>query len=381
MDAILMPQIGQDITKGKIVEWLKKEDDPVEKGEVIAVVESEKASFDVEADASGVLLKTLYEVDDEAEVLKPIGYIGQPGESAEDIPADAPAPVAETAAPAAAPTPAAKPAGKAPVSPAAKRLAKELGVDLSAVTGTGPGGRIQKEDVQAASEGGGVPVPVADGDDVVPFSGMRKVIAERLSRSKQTIPHMYLSMDIDMENALAWRKAFNADNETHVTITDQIVYAAAHALKEFPRLNAHVQDGALVMKGSVNIGVATSVDDGLLVPVVKDAAAASIDALSAEIKRVVTAAREGKLETNVVGGFTVTSLGMFGVREFVPIINPPECAILGVGAVEDRVVARDGTAAVRKTMTVVLACDHRAIDGVYAAGFLGKMKEILEEAR
>ena len=382
MEAVLLPQIGQDITKGKIVEWLKGEGDPVEKGEVIATVESEKAVFDVEADASGALLKILFQGGDEAEVLKPIGYIGQPGEEVTD---DTPAPAAaerdSAPAPAAAPVTSTKPGSKSPASPVARRMAAKLGVDLSTVTGTGPGGRIRKEDVIAAAEGGGRDQGSAgdQGGEEIPFTGMRKVIAERLSRSKQTIPHIYLFIDIDMENALAWRKAFNEKNSAHVTITDQIIYAASRGLNEFPRLNGHVAEGALTIRSSIDVGVATATDDGLLVPVVQGADKLSIGALSEEIKRLVAAAREGKMDANAVGGFTVTSLGMFGIREFIPIINPPECGILGVGAVEARAVPRGTDIVARQMMTLALAADHRAIDGVYAAEFLGKVKSILEE--
>ncbi|MFC1462126.1 dihydrolipoamide acetyltransferase family protein [Verrucomicrobiota bacterium] len=396
METILLPQIGQDITKGKIVEWLKSEGDSVEKGEVIATVESEKAVFDVEADASGVLLKILFHGGEEAEVLKPIGYIGEPGEEVmDDAGASAPAEKATAPAPAATPAAPAKRGGKSPASPVAKRMATELGVDLSTVTGSGPGGRIRKEDVLAAAEG---PTPSprqarghpskegsAEGE-VVEFTGMRKVIAERLSRSKQTIPHIYLFIDIDMENALAWRKKFNAENDpstslragVHITVTDQIIYAVSRALKAFPRLNGYVTDGALTIKSSIDIGVATATDDGLLVPVVKGADTHSIAVLSAEIKRLVAAAREKKMEANVVGTFTVTSLGMFGIREFIPIINPPECGILGVGAVEARAVPQGPNIVARQMMTLALAADHRAIDGVYAAEFLGRIKGILE---
>ena len=325
------------------------------------------------------MLKILFGDGDEAEVLKPIGYIGEPGEEVRDD-VSASEPAEKASAPVAAPAAAApaKRGGKSPASPVAKRMAAELGVDLSTVTGTGPGGRIRKEDVIAAAEGRSQGSGVRSQGEVVEFTGMRKVIAERLSHSKQTIPHIYLFIDVDMENALAWRKDHNEKKSAHVTITDQIIYAVSRSLKEFDRLNGHVADGALTIRGSIDIGVATATDDGLLVPVVQGADKLSIGALSDEIKRLVTAARERKMDANAVGGFTVTSLGMFGIREFIPIINPPECGILGVGAVEARAVPQGTDIAVRQMMTLSLAADHRAIDGVYAAGFLAKVKKILE---
>jgi pyruvate dehydrogenase E2 component (dihydrolipoamide acetyltransferase) len=386
MEAILLPQVGQDIKKGKIVEWHKKVNEPVAKGDVIATVESEKATFEVEAEASGVLLQILFRDGEEAEVLKPIGYIGAAGEtvaaaggSPAPEPGAAPAPEKAATAPSSAPR-----EGKTPASPVARRLAAELGVDLATVVGTGPGGRIQKEDVLAAAnlaKGRTAAQPAAPAaapaDEILPFDGMRRTIAERLTRSKQTIPHLYLFLDVEMENALAWRETYNAERKAHVTITDQIVFAVARALQAFPRLNGHVCDNALHVKRDVNVGVATSVDGGLLVPVVKNADRLSLPALAGVVKRITEDARGRKLPADAVGGFTITSLGMFGVRALLPIINPPECGILGVGAVEPRVVARE-TPVVRRMMTLTMAADHRAVDGVYAAGFLRAVKETLE---
>lgn len=386
MDAILLPQIGQDITTGKIVEWHRKEDDPVEKGEIVVTVESEKAVFEVEADTSGVLLKILHNDGEEAEVLAPIGYIGQPGETVDEAVGTGPTGKQTAGTPGATPPghgarEERRKRGKLPASPVARRMAAKLGVKLDTVTGTGPGGRIRKEDVLAAADAAGAATPSPpgeDGDETIPFTGMRRVIAERLTRSKQTIPHIYLFVDVDMESALVWRRDFNAEHEAHITVTDQIAHAVARALKDFPRLNGHVENGAVIVKRAVNIGIATATDDGLLVPILTEADRHDIEGLSKEIKRVTAAARDRKLEANTVGSFTITSLGMFGIRGFIPIINPPECAILGVGAMEPRVVAHAGEVAVRQTMTLALACDHRAIDGVYAAGFLGRVKEELE---
>jgi pyruvate dehydrogenase E2 component (dihydrolipoamide acetyltransferase) len=207
---------------------------------------------------------------------------------------------------------------------------------------------------------------------------MRARIAERLTRSKQTIPHFYISMDVDMSQAVSWRQRFNENRQTKITVTDMIVKAGVKALSQYDRINAHVERDKVIMKRAVNIGVAVSVDEGLIVPVVADADRKSIVEISAAARENAAAARAGRLKPQAIGSFTVTNLGMFAVDTFVPVINPPEAAILAVGAVAkkptvvgDQIVARD-------MMTMVLACDHRAIDGTYAAQFLGKIKEHLE---
>jgi pyruvate dehydrogenase E2 component (dihydrolipoamide acetyltransferase) len=370
MTPVLMPVIGQDIPKGRILEWRKKAGDPVTKGEVIASVESEKAAFDVEAPATGALSQILFEADAEAEVLKPIAYITGDGETAPAAPAPK-----ETAAPkpVAAVTPLpqpAKPAGKAASSPSARRVAREQHVTIANVKGTGPGGRVVKQDVLAAAQ------PSAD--ETIVFNKMRKTIADRLTKSKQNIPHIYLFVDVDLEDALRWREAHNAAGGAKITVSDIILYATATTLRQFRRLNAHVEADKLLVEKAVNLGVATSVEDGLLVPVLKDADTLTLEKLSAEAKRITDNARQGRLDYGVAGTFTVTSLGMFGIPAFIPIINPPECAILAVGAAEPRVVPWQGGIAVRRVMSLTLACDHRGVDGAYAAQFLKALKDKLE---
>jgi len=387
MIPIIMPQVGQDIPAGKIAQWLKDENDPVQAGEVVLIVESEKASFEVEAEASGVLLKIVHPEGREVPILQPVGYIGKPGERFDE---------AELAPAAAAPEgsiagegegaempPPGRPAGRPLASPAARRLAREKGVDLSSLAGTGPEGRITKQDVLAA-DGRARPeeappvVQAGEGDEVVAFGKLRKRLAERLTASKRNIPHFHLLIDVDMTDAMQWRRAFNDAEGVHVTVTDMVVKAVAAGLKAFPRLNAHVDGEKMVLKANVNIGVAVAVEGGLLVPVIGDADSKGLVEISELLKKLAADARRGMVRPEPVGTFTVTSLGMHGVRQFLPIINPPECAILAVGSIVPRAVPVGDGMAVRQVMTLTLACDHRAADGADAAGLLNEIKAGLE---
>ena len=421
MTPINMPQVGQDLETARIVKWHKQEGDHVKQGDVVASVESDKATFDVEASASGVLLQRLYQEGDEGAVFKPIAFVGEPGESTASSAAfgtpegaGVPANGGERAAAASAAPPVSF-HGRIFSSPSARKRAKELGVELEGLQGTGPRGRILRKDVEgaaahplhpaagaidppvfaAASAGRETPRPAAAAvvpaapaagvspqvlaeDQVVPFSRMRRIIAERLTASKQQVPHFYLFQDVDMEEALLWRQAFNQVKSTRVTVTDLVVQAAARALRKHPRVNAHVQADRLVVKARVNIGVATAVEDGLMVPVVADADRLDIGSLSGQIRRKAEGARQGRLDMDAKGTFTVTSLGMYGTSRFLPIINPPECAILGVGAAEPKVVACKGMIGIRRVMTLTLSADHRAIGGAEAAEFLKDVRERLE---
>lgn len=375
-EPVMMPQVGQDIKTAKIVEWLKRENDPVEKGEVLATVESDKAAFDVEAYTSGVLLKILYPEGHDAEVLTPIAYIGQPGERVPETAESSPA--TEKAEPAAsAPvTATAPPKGEVTASPSARRLARERGISLDNVVGTGPGGRITKEDVLAATAPA-AEAPLA-GSAAIPFSSMRARIAERLTRSKQTIPHFYISVDVDMTDAMVWRRQFNESRGAKVTVTDMIVKAAAMALSQHANINAHVEPDKIILQPAVNIGIAVAVADGLIVPVVADSDKRGLVEVSTASRANAEAARAGHLKPQAIGSFTVTNLGMHAVDTFVPVINPPEAAILAVGAVARKPAVVGDTVAARDMMTMTLACDHRAVDGADAAQFLANIKKHLE---
>ncbi|MHC4535142.1 MAG: dihydrolipoamide acetyltransferase family protein [Planctomycetota bacterium] len=350
--AVIMPQVGQDIETATIVDWIKKENDPIQKGDIIATVESDKAAFDVEAYESGVLLKILYKEGDEVRVLTPIAYIGQPGEK---VVTDTPstdtlsAPPADNIAPSIS-EPKCKHKGSA-ASPSAKRLAREKGIDLKTVTGTGPGGRITKEDVLKAVES----TIGTEADEIIPFSPM-----------------------IDMTEANTWRKQFNESKGVKITITDMIVKAVASTLCEFPHMNAHVTHDKIILKKAVNIGVAVSVTDGLAVPVIPETNAKTLIQISQESRKNTEAIREGKLLSNAIGSFTVSNLGMHAVDKFVPIINPPECAILALGQAVEKPAVVNGDICIRHIMTATLACDHRAVDGTDAARFLEAIKHRLE---
>ena len=390
MIEIIMPQVGQDIPTATIIEWKKKVGDPVEKGEVIAEVESDKAVFELEADQSGVLLEILFQEGEEVEVLEPIAYLGQadegPSPPEQEVvcePSAAGATASNEPIKSAAPSSA---SGKNPASPTARRLAREHGVDLETVRGTGPGGRIIAADVEAAIMDGETdeaptlaPTPLEQGagDTIVPLTRIKQRMADRLAMSKQTIPHFYLFIDVDMTEAAGWRETYNRSTEERITFTDLIIKATASALVEFPDMNAYAEKDRLVLKADINIGVATVVDEGLLVPVIPHADRKSLQEISALLKRNIEAAKRGIVAPHA-GSFTITSLGMYGIKGFVPIINPPQCAILGVGAIEQRVVPIRGGIGVREMVTLTVAADHRAVDGVRAASFLNKIKSDLE---
>jgi pyruvate dehydrogenase E2 component (dihydrolipoamide acetyltransferase) len=407
MIKINMPVIGQDIPTGIVLEWLKKEGDPIEKDEVIAAVQSEKADFDVEAPASGILVKILKKAGEEAEVLTPIGYIGEPGEVYEE-------PVQKGEEPNIAkeestPAPAFTESGenvkqpkkdKMIASPLARRVAREAGISLEMIKGTGPNGRIIKKNVLASIysadslaqkyDSDREPVrsvqkttqilSVEEGDQKESFSRIRQLIADRMTQSTRNIPHFYLNADVPMDQVANWRLSTNNAFNAKITFTDIIVHAVASALREFPRLNAHAGDAEIVYKKRINIGVAVSSDEGLLVPVIPDADQKDILSISNEIKAKSVLARDGKLDLSTRGTFTISSLGMYGITSFQPIINPPETGILAIGKIEDRLVADDKTMKFMKMMTVTLACDHRAVDGSYGAEFLKRLSKIMEEA-
>jgi pyruvate dehydrogenase E2 component (dihydrolipoamide acetyltransferase) len=322
-----------------------------------------------------VLLKILYKEGDEVRVLTPIAYIGQSGEkvATDAPPTDTPStPPADNIAPSMSELTCEH---RGPVaSPSARRLAREKSIDLETVTGTGPGSRITKEDILKAAES----TIGTEAEEVIPFSPMRAKIAKRLTHSKQTIPHFVLFTDIDMTEANAWRKQFNESQGFKITVTDMIVKAVASTLCEFSHMNAHVAHDKIILKKAVNVGVAVSVTDGLAVPVIAEANTKTLIQISQESRKNTEAIRKGKLLSNAIGSFTVSNLGMHSVDMFLPIINPPECAILALGQAVEKPAVVNGALCIRHIMTATLACDHRAVDGTDAARFMETIKHHLE---
>lgn len=400
---VLMPQVGQDLTEGELVEWMVKKGDKVAKGDIVALVESEKASFEVEAFASGTVLELLYDVGDMATVLEPLLFLGEPGEVVDsgkggDKPAAA---KEEPAAPQPVQTQAATPTTGRGSSPLARRVAQNAGIDISAIKGTGPRGSVVKRDVEKAitAKGAGAPDPakgaalapaaiaapvqlpgMAAEDREEPFNRMRQVIADRLVQAKQTVPHFYLRSEVDVTDMLIRRRAHLDTGGERTSVNDVIVHAAALTLLEYPRMNAHVGADRVILKGQVNVGVAVSVENGLLVPAIEDTPFKSLTEIGTLVRDYAAAARRGLSKSAARGTFSISNLGMYGV-ELLPIINPPEAGILGVGPINRKVCEHNGGIAVRDVMPLTLSADHRAVDGAYAAEFLRALGQTLTDYR
>ena len=411
---ILMPALSPTMTDGKLAKWHKAEGDAVESGDIIAEIETDKATMELEAVDEGVIGKILIaEGTEGVAVNAPIAVLLEEGEDASAIDA------AATAAPvlAAAPTPAAAaPAAPAPVAPAApapvaaapsgnrafasplaKRMAEQAGLVLAQIRGSGPNGRIVKADIEAALAGGipaaapaaapaAIPPEITAPVTEVPHSMTRKVIAQRLSESKRTIPHFYLSVDCEIDNLLNLRKELNAkspegEGAFKISVNDFVVRAVALALRQVPAANATWTDEAVLLYDTVDVSVAVATPGGLITPVVRGADNKGLNAISAEMKDFGSRAREGKLmpEDYQGGGFTISNMGMMGIKEFSAIINPPQSCILAVGAGEQRPVVKDGALAVATVMTCTLSVDHRSVDGAIGAEFMAAFKGMIED--
>ena len=378
--------------EGRVVAWHKREGDRVAAGEILFEVETDKATMEVESPTAGTLRKILYPADATAPVATVIALITETADEA--IPADAlvgaglpkpsqrggaQAPMGPGPTAARGPSEVQPPAGSADgdrvrSSPAARKRAQELGVDMAQVRGTGPGGRVTLEDVDAASARASTAAPSKEKRE--PLSRMRRAIGERMTRSVREQPQYSISRDVDMGAANEARKKAGA------SYTDAIVAAAARALRDHPRLRARIEGGDLVTLEAVNIGLAIALDDGLLVAVLRDADRKDLRTLAAEREQLEEHARAGRLAEHELTGsvLTVSNLGTVGVDRFTAIVNPPEAAILAAGRVADRVVARDGVPAVRPMTTLTLSVDHRVADGATAARYLAAVAERLEGA-
>ena len=387
-----MPKLGQTMEEGKIIKWLKKEGERVEKGEPLIEIETDKTILEVEARGSGVLRKILAREDDVVPVTKTIGYIAEEGEAM--LEEAAPAPTAPTPTGRVTKTPGMeKPKAKTvriKASPLAKKMAEEKGIDLSRVTGTGPGGRITKDDVlshlasKAAVTAPTLATTPAKELEAIPMSGMRKAIAKKMVYSKTNIPHFYVSTEVDMTEAARMRQSLipeiEAKTGVRLSFTHILIRSVAMALKEFPQINAIYDNENIKLVKDINVGIAVGLEEGLIVPVLKGADRMDLTKISSEASKLVAKAKEKRLrEDEFVGGtFTVSNMGAFDVDSFIAIINPPETAILAVGRTKEKPAVVEGTIQVRKMMTITLSADHRIVDGVLAARFLQRIKAILE---
>ena len=418
---ILMPALSPTMTEGKLAKWHVKVGDAVKSGQVVCEIETDKATMEVEAVDEGKVGQIVVPEGTEGVAVNAvIAVLLEEGEKAGAAPAAAPAPTKTEAKPEpkpAAPAPVAsapppKPAAAPAVQPAAssdghrifasplaKRIAAEKGVDLKGIKGSGPNGRIVKADVEGAKPGAAPaaalagaakaapavqPVMTAPGDQRIPHSAVRKVIARRMLESKQTVPHFYLTMEMEIDALLAARAAINVVAEkkgAKVSVNDMVIKACAKALRDHPDCNASWTEDEMIQYGAVDISVAVATDRGLITPIVRNADMKGAAQISVEMKDLAARAKVGKLKLEEFqgGGFTISNLGMFDITHFSAIINPPQAMILAVGAGEERVVARKGQAVVRTMMTLTLAVDHRVVDGAMGAQFMQTLKAYIEQ--
>jgi pyruvate dehydrogenase E2 component (dihydrolipoyllysine-residue acetyltransferase) len=374
---VRMPKLGMAMKKGAVTKWLKAEGDAVQEGADLFELASEKITAVVPAPASGVLGRVVAGLGTELPVGALLALIGDPGDAfppKEELAAAAPA-EAPAAAPAAA-------AGEgAPASPAARRRARELGVDVARVPPSAPGKRVMVEDVEAyAAAAQAAPAPAGQ---VVPFAGIRKVVAERLTESLRTMAQVTIAREVDAGGLVARRAAlaagFEAATGIRLTYTDLLVQAVAELLADHPLLNATLTEQGIVSAPAVHMGVAVALEDGLIVPVIRDASSRPLAELARDRVDLAAKAQAGTLTMDEVEGgtFTISNLGSFGADAFTPIVNPPQCAILGIGRIVDKPVAVDGQVEVRPTMWLSLTFDHRIVDGAPAARFLQQLGDRL----
>jgi len=431
-ETISMPKLGFDMAEGTLVRWVKNEGENVNKGDVLAEIETDKATVEVESSASGVVRKLLVEEGSVVPIGDPIAIVGSADEKIDEVPAKVAEPKTEKkkdeqareeiktepeakeesgkkkedvvpqTQPAAAPVsqaPAPRPVGQqeGPVkaSPLAKKIARDNKVDLSHLQGTGPGGRVVRKDVEAALSSGQtskvearpsmpIPsvVPVSHEDETIQLTRLRQAIARRMTESKTSIPHFYVTHEYKMDALMAMRKQINdylPENEK-LSVNDFIIKAVALTLREFPNLNASFAGDKVVHHGAVNVGVAVAVEGGLLTVVNRNTDQLPLRAISSDVKRMVAGAREGKVRPNDIEGstFSISNMGMYDVENFFAIINPPEAAILAVGSAREVPVVESGELKVGWRMKATISVDHRVSDGVEGARFMQKLAEFLE---
>jgi pyruvate dehydrogenase E2 component (dihydrolipoyllysine-residue acetyltransferase) len=396
MSEIVMPRLSDSMEEGTILTWLKQVGDEVAVGEELVEIETDKANMAYESDVAGTLTEILAPAGETLTIGAPIAVVGARNGTA----TVAPEPASESTAPAELPPLVAQRATsggrgeRVKASPVARRLARERGVELATLSGSGPGGRIVKKDVEGAAAaapatteaaGGTAPAETAKGETAVEeLSKLQEVLARRMAESKATAPHFYLEATVDMSAAVEGRarlKATMAEGQAAPSFNDMVVKACALALREFPRANGAYRDGRFELYSRVNVGVAVAARDALVVPTVFDADRKGLSQIAEETRAVAAKVRDGSITPPELSGgtFTVSNLGMYGIRNFGAVINPPQAAILAVGAIEERPVARDGALATAQLMDVTLACDHRILYGADAAQFLARVRALLEE--
>ena len=400
-EIIRMPKMSDTMTEGVIVSWLKQVGDDIKPGDILAEVETDKATMELENYVKGTLLHIGIPAGGSVPVDALIAIVGQKGDDITALLNGAAAPAAPAAkaeevktetvsTPVAAATLANTSSdSRVKASPLAKKIADEKGIDINSISGSGDGGRIVKRDVETytpASKGASkstVVLPTVVGQesfDEVPVSQMRKVIARRLGESKHTAPHFYLTMSINMDKAIEARKAMLEFSPVKISVNDIIIKAVAAALRKNPAANSSWLGDKIRYNHHINIGVAVAIEDGLIVPVVKFADSKSLSHISAEVKELADKAKNKKLQPSEFEGntFTISNLGMFGIDEFTAIINPPDACILAVGAAKETVIVENGQMKIGQVMKVTLSCDHRVVDGAVGSAFLKTLKELLE---
>jgi pyruvate dehydrogenase E2 component (dihydrolipoamide acetyltransferase) len=413
---ILMPALSPTMTEGTLARWLKAEGDSIRAGDVIAEIETDKATMEVEAVDEGVLGKILVaDGTQNVKVNAPIAVLVAAGEKVSGVAAPAvvkqeagetASAVQSKAAPPPAPVTAPAPAANGHdnddrifASPLARRMARQAGIDLRGISGSGPNGRIVRADIdktQAAPVAvAAAPAPVARAPaapitaphQAVPFNNIRKITARRLTEAKQTVPHFYVSIDVELDALTKLRMDLNAKSPKDgpgafkISVNDLLIKAAAITLRRVPNVNASYTEDALILYDDVDISVAVSIPDGLITPIVRQADRKGLAAISRETKSLIERARAGKLKPQEFqgGGFSISNMGMYGVRDFAAIINPPQAAILAVAAAEQRAIVRAGQIAIATVMTVTLSVDHRVIDGALAAEWVSVFKRVVED--
>ncbi len=407
MTEVIMPKMGDGMEEGTLLEWLKKEGESVKSGEIIGTIQSDKATLELESPGSGQLAGILLQPGQTVPVGVPIALLLKAGETVPAnwgsgeaaAPAEAPQeePVAVgVGASASAPSAAPVAAGRVKISPLAKRIAEEAGLDLNSIVGSGPGGRIVEKDVKAAIASGpkiasptpaakAAPAPapvVATGvDSVVTLNRLRQIIAQRTQHAKQTVPHFYVTVEVDVEAIMDLRAQFEAQGAGKVSVNDFVVKASALALAEMPEVNATYQGDTVIRHGNINIGIAAAIEDGLLVPVIHGAQQMSLRQLSAKAKELVAKAREGRLLPDEMGGstFSISNMGMLDVDNFTAIINEPNAAIVAVSSARKKpIVTADDELEIRMRMNLTGSFDHRVLDGAVGAKFMNVLRGYLE---